>query len=108
MILLAEVGLMWGVGERDGLCMVRVRNSKDFLLRRKFRSLANKLVGESNGELVRVTLVLGPLFQLVKMEGDNDGTYVDWVVEGKSWNGDGAEKGGKAFGLGWIFPGEGF
>lgn len=74
-----EVGLRWGVGELDGLLMVRVRRSKHFLLRKKSTSFPIELVGESNGKLVRVTLVLGPLFLLVKMEGDEDRMYVIWV-----------------------------
>jgi len=32
------------------------------------------------------------------MEGVGDGTYMIWVVEGKSWDGNGAAKGGGASG----------
>lgn len=54
-----------------------------------------------------MTLVLGALFQLAKREGDEDGTYVIWVVEGMLWVGCGAEKGGSSSRLGLIYLGEG-
>lgn len=98
---------MWEVGELDGLWMARVHRSKYFLLRKKSTTLPTEFVGESSGELVGVTLVLGPLFLLLKNEGDEDRMYMIWVVEGKSWDGNGAEKGGGASGPGWIVPREG-
>lgn len=41
------------------------------------------------------------------MEGEEDRTYMIWVVEGKLWVRYGVEKGGRSSGPGWIDPKEG-
>jgi len=101
-MLEADVGMMWRIGNPAGLWMVSVCKSRDFLMGRKSRSLPIEFVGEFSGDLGGVVLVLDPLPRFASNEGDKDGTYGICEVEGRpsiGWSGRMSRWGGVATGV---------
>lgn len=76
----AELGLLCGEVGLSGLWIVSGCNSRDFLLKRKSRSLPTEFMGDETGEFWGVADMHGsfPFFQgkFFMGDGEDDGIYV--------------------------------